>query len=175
MRFHPEVAFRFVGPNDPPPACRLIVLPGSKAVQADLAWFTRPGLGGSHPSPPALHGGRLIGICGGLQMLDRALHDHVGLEGVAGSIRNLDWRWTHQAQLAAERRLENVSGELPALPGSPAGRQLPPSTRKTNARGAAAAGQSGGSPRRPARWRPVQRQADSQPPTATARSIHRRR
>ncbi|KFB68213.1 MAG: Cobyric acid synthase [Candidatus Accumulibacter vicinus] len=39
LRFHPEVDFRFVGPNEPPPACDLIVLPGSKAVQADLAWL----------------------------------------------------------------------------------------------------------------------------------------
>jgi adenosylcobyric acid synthase len=35
----PEVDFRFVGPNEPPPPCDLIVLPGSKAVQADLAWL----------------------------------------------------------------------------------------------------------------------------------------
>jgi adenosylcobyric acid synthase len=52
LRFHPEVDFRFVGPHEPPP-CDLIVLPGSKAVQADLAWL-RARAGKRRSAAPAL-------------------------------------------------------------------------------------------------------------------------
>ncbi|MEF8709341.1 MAG: cobyric acid synthase [Candidatus Accumulibacter propinquus] len=117
LRFHPEVDFRFVGPNDPPPACDLIVLPGSKAVQADLAWLRAQGWEEAIRRH-LRYGGKLIGICGGLQMLGRALHDPLGLEGVAGSMPGLGWL-DYETQLAAEKTLENVSGEL-LLPGSPA-------------------------------------------------------
>ena len=117
LRFHPEVDFRFIGPNDPPPPCDLIVLPGSKAVQADLAWLRAQGWEEAIRRH-LRYGGKLIGICGGLQMLGRALHDPLGLEGVAGSMPGLGWL-DYETQLAAEKTLENVSGEL-LLPGSPA-------------------------------------------------------
>jgi len=117
LRFHPEVDFRFVGPNDPPPPCDLIVLPGSKAVQADLAWLRAQGWEEAIRRH-LRYGGKLIGICGGLQMLGRALHDPLGLEGVAGSMPGLGWL-DYETQLAAEKTLENVSGAL-LLPGSPA-------------------------------------------------------
>jgi adenosylcobyric acid synthase len=34
------------------------------------------------------YGGKVIGICGGLQMLGRQLHDPLGLEGQPGSGRD---------------------------------------------------------------------------------------
>ncbi|MBE2259132.1 MAG: cobyric acid synthase [Rhodobacteraceae bacterium] len=117
LRFHPEVDFRFVGPNEPPPACDLIVLPGSKAVQADLAWLRAQGW----EEAIARHlryGGKLIGICGGLQMLGRQLHDPLGIEGSRGSTAGLAWL-DYETRLAAEKTLQNVSGEL-QLPGSAA-------------------------------------------------------
>ncbi|WP_291995020.1 cobyric acid synthase [Candidatus Accumulibacter sp. ACC003] len=117
LRFHPEVDFRFVGPNDTPPACDLIVLPGSKAVQADLAWLRAQGW----EKAIARHlryGGKVIGICGGLQMLGRQLHDPLAIEGQAGSTPGLGWL-DYETRLAAEKTLQNVSGEL-LLPGSAA-------------------------------------------------------
>ena len=115
LRFHPEVDFRFVGPNDSPPPCDLIVLPGSKAVQADLEWLRAQGweeLIRRH----LRYGGKLIGICGGLQMLGRQLHDPLGLEGPPGSRPGLAWL-DYETRLAAEKTLQNVSGEL-LLPGA---------------------------------------------------------
>ncbi|HEX5802356.1 MAG TPA: cobyric acid synthase [Azospira sp.] len=121
LRFHPEVDFRFVGPNEAPPggddAVDLIVLPGSKAVQADLAWLR------AHGWEDAIrrhlrYGGKLIGICGGYQMLGRALHDPLGLEGAPGSVDGfglLDCETT----LEKEKQLKNVSGTL-CLAGAPA-------------------------------------------------------
>ncbi|MBV8503639.1 MAG: cobyric acid synthase [Paucibacter sp.] len=59
-----------------------IILPGSKSVAADLAWLRAQGL----DAPIARHaaaGKRLLGICGGLQMLGEALIDPHGLDGNA--------------------------------------------------------------------------------------------
>ncbi len=60
----------------------LVILPGSKHVAADLAWLHSAGLA------PALAahadgGGRLLGICGGLQMLGERLDDPHGVDGSA--------------------------------------------------------------------------------------------
>jgi adenosylcobyric acid synthase len=60
----------------------LVVLPGSKQVAADLGWLRAAGF------EPALHerlraGARLLGICGGLQMLGRELRDRTGVDGDA--------------------------------------------------------------------------------------------
>jgi len=121
LRFHPEVDFRFVGPNETPPVgdegCDLIVLPGSKAVQADLAWLREMGWEDAIRRH-LRYGGKLIGICGGLQMLGRALHDPHGLEGAPRSAAGLGLL-DYETTLAAEKTLENVSGTL-ALPGAPA-------------------------------------------------------
>jgi len=59
-----------------------IILPGSKAVAADLAWLRAQGL----DLPIAQHaaaGKPLLGICGGLQMLGESLLDPHGLDGNA--------------------------------------------------------------------------------------------
>jgi len=117
LRFHPDVDFRFVGPHEPVPACDLIVLPGSKAVQADLAWLRA--MGWEEAIRRHLrYGGKVSGICGGLQMLGMRLNDPLGLEGVPGSAPGLGL-FDYETTLAAEKNLENVSGTL-ALPGSPA-------------------------------------------------------
>jgi adenosylcobyric acid synthase len=116
LRFHPEVDFRFVGPHEPPPPCELIVLPGSKAVQADLAWLTAMGWEAAIRRH-LRYGGKLIGICGGLQMLGTLLDDPQGLESVPGSMPGLGLL-DFETTLAAEKTLENVDGTL-ALPGMP--------------------------------------------------------
>ncbi len=110
LRLHPQVAFRFVGPGEAIPPADLIVLPGSKAVQADLAWLRAQGW------EQAIwrhlrYGGKLIGICGGLQMLGRHLHDPLGLEGASASAAGLGLL-DLETTLAAEKRLVNVSGRL---------------------------------------------------------------
>lgn len=110
LRFHPEVDFRFVGPNETPPAADLIVLPGSKAVQADLAWLREMGWEAAIRRH-LRYGGKVIGICGGLQMLGRQLHDPYGLEGAAGSLAGLGLL-DFETTLEREKKLENVRGML---------------------------------------------------------------
>ncbi|WP_092948470.1 cobyric acid synthase [Roseateles sp. YR242] len=59
-----------------------IILPGSKAVAADLAWLRAQRLDQAITDHAAA-GGRVLGICGGLQMLGEALIDPHGLDGNA--------------------------------------------------------------------------------------------
>ncbi len=121
LRFHPEVDFRFIGPHDTPPPCDLIVLPGSKAVQADLAWLREHGWE-EVIRRHLRYGGKVIGICGGLQMLGRALHDPLGLEGQANTMPGLGWL-DYETTLETEKTLQNVVGTL-NLPGE-AGAAVP--------------------------------------------------
>ncbi|MBU4519508.1 MAG: cobyric acid synthase CobQ, partial [Gammaproteobacteria bacterium] len=59
-----------------------IVLPGSKATVADLAWLRAQGLDRA-VAQHAAQGGVVLGICGGLQMLGEALIDTHGIDGNA--------------------------------------------------------------------------------------------
>ena len=61
-----------------------IILPGSKSTASDLAWLRAQGLD-AFIAEHAARGGRVLGICGGLQMLGEALIDihHVESQGNA--------------------------------------------------------------------------------------------
>jgi adenosylcobyric acid synthase len=59
-----------------------IVLPGSKATSADLAWLRAQGLDAAVAAHSAA-GGTVLGVCGGLQMLGEALIDSHGIDGNA--------------------------------------------------------------------------------------------
>ena len=56
-----------------------VILPGSKSTAADLAWLRAQKLDAALNT----HRGRVLGICGGLQMLGEALIDPHGLDGNA--------------------------------------------------------------------------------------------
>ncbi|WBB74879.1 cobyric acid synthase [Micromonospora sp. WMMD1128] len=67
-------------------AADLVVLPGSKSTVADLAWLRETGLADAVRTHAAA-GRPLLGICGGFQMLGRAIHDPV--ESRRGSVPGL--------------------------------------------------------------------------------------
>lgn len=110
LRLHPQVDLRFIGPDEAVPAADLIILPGSKSVRADLAWLR------AHGWETAIrrhlrYGGKLIGICGGFQMLGLSLHDPDGLEGDAGSSDGLGL-FDLETTLEQKKLLRNVRGTL---------------------------------------------------------------
>ncbi|WP_445937917.1 cobyric acid synthase [Pseudomonas sp.] len=110
LRLHPQVELTFVGPGQPIPAADLIILPGSKSVRADLAFLREQGW----PAAIAKHlryGGKLLGICGGLQMLGTQIDDPHGLEGAAGSSPGLELL-EFSTVLEPEKQLRNVHGQL---------------------------------------------------------------
>lgn len=119
LRLHPQVDFSWVGPGQSIPPADLIVLPGSKAVQADLRWLREQGWE-SALQRHLRYGGKVVGICGGYQMLGRQLHDPQGLEGAPGSLPGLGLLDV-ETTLEAEKQLLNVEGRL-TLTGQPATR-----------------------------------------------------
>lgn len=84
LRLHPQVELQFIAPNQAPPAADLIILPGSKSVAADLAWLRQQGWE-NHIQKHLRYGGKLLGVCGGYQMLGNMIHDPHAIEGEAGS------------------------------------------------------------------------------------------
>ena len=110
LRWHPQVELVFAAPGRPLPGADLIVLPGSKSVQADLRALRSHGWDRDIRRHLRL-GGKLIGICGGMQMLGRTLHDPLGLEGPAGSVEGLGLLDLHTT-LAAQKQLRRVRGRL---------------------------------------------------------------
>ncbi|KAF0206515.1 MAG: cobyric acid [Gallionellaceae bacterium] len=110
LRLHPQVEFSFIAPGDPIPCADLIVLPGSKSVRSDLDSLRRAGWETSI-NKHLRYGGKIIGICGGLQMLGTAIHDPLGIEGEAGSSTGLGLLEL-STTLEAEKQLRNVRGTL---------------------------------------------------------------
>ena len=110
LRAHPAVEVRFVGPGENPPPADLIVLPGSKAVAADIAWLRAQGW--EHVIRRHLrYGGKVIGICGGLQMLGTAIHDPHGIEGAPGSHAGLGLL-NLETTLRPDKQLRETGGRL---------------------------------------------------------------
>ncbi|KQN74749.1 cobyric acid synthase [Duganella sp. Leaf61] len=84
LRAHPDVDLRFVCQGEPIPPADLIILPGSKNTRGDLAWLHTQGW----PAAIARHlryAGKVIGVCGGFQMLGTSVLDPLGMEGHAGA------------------------------------------------------------------------------------------
>ncbi|MGQ7794351.1 cobyric acid synthase [Faunimonas sp. B44] len=71
-----------------PPDCDLVIVPGSKSTIADLEALRREGW----DIDLAAHrrrGGRILGLCGGYQMLGRTIADPGGAEGPRGRVAGL--------------------------------------------------------------------------------------
>ncbi len=76
----PGVQVRFVRRAEEVGQPHAIILPGSKAVVADLLWLRQQGLADAILQVRA-RGAAVAGVCGGYQMLGRELIDPEGLEG----------------------------------------------------------------------------------------------
>jgi adenosylcobyric acid synthase len=110
LRLHPHVELRLVGPGEPLPPADLALLAGSKNVRADLEFLRR------QRWDEALlrhlrYGAKLIGVCGGMQMLGDWIHDPHGIEGPPGSSRGLGLLEL-ETTLQSEKQLRNVTGRL---------------------------------------------------------------
>lgn len=110
LRAHPQVDFRFVALSATPPPADLVILPGSKSVRADLAHLRQHGWN-EYLNRHLRYGGKLIGICGGLQMLGRRIADPRGIEDQAGDSLGFGWLEL-ETELAEEKTLRQVQGHL---------------------------------------------------------------
>ncbi len=110
LRLHPSVDIRFVGAKADIPPTDLVILPGSKNTVADLDWLRTNGWT-PYLQRHLRYGGKLMGICGGLQMLGTFIHDPGGVEGPPGSSPGLGWLDV-ETTLEPEKQLCNVTGRL---------------------------------------------------------------
>lgn len=113
LRLNPKVNLQFIAPDQAIPPADLVILPGSKSTRSDLAWLTQQGW------PAAIqrhlrYGGKIVGICGGFQMLGTVVEDPDGLEGDSGRTRGLGLL-AMDTRMVAGKQLKQVSGQLTGL------------------------------------------------------------
>ncbi|WIH21276.1 cobyric acid synthase [Photobacterium damselae] len=110
LRMHPQVNLMLVGKGEPLPPCDLVIIPGTKNVRDDLAYLKEQGWDQQIQRHLRL-GGKLMGICGGYQMLGQIIADPLGIEGKAGESQGLGYLDVTTV-LEQEKQLKQVSGTL---------------------------------------------------------------
>jgi len=110
LRLHPQVDLRYAAPGRPLPPCDLIILPGSKNTRGDLRALRERGWDGAI-NKHLRYGGKVIGICGGYQMLGRVVADPHGVEDLPGSTAGLNLL-DFATELTRRKRLQQVRGSL---------------------------------------------------------------
>lgn len=110
LRLHPQVNLQFIAAGQVKPDADVIILAGSKSVQSDLDWLKHQGWQ-EHIQKHLRYGGKVIGICGGYQMLGQQLHDPNGIEGPAGSCEGLGLL-DFETVLETQKQLTRVDGHF---------------------------------------------------------------
>lgn len=105
----PDVRLAMVPPGQPLPAdAALIILPGTKATIADLAFLRAQGWD-IDIAAHVRRGGAVLGICGGYQMLGTEIADPDGIEGEAQTVDGLGYLPV-VTRLTAAKRVVEVKG-----------------------------------------------------------------
>lgn len=110
LRAHPQVDLELLRPGQAMPAADLIILPGSKNVRRDLAYLREYGWDQAIQRH-LRYGGKLMGICGGYQMLGDVIHDPQGIEDTPGSIEGLQLLRL-STEFQTKKHLQQVEGYL---------------------------------------------------------------
>ena len=110
LRVVPQVDLKYVPPHSPIPPCDLIVLPGSKNVRADLTLMREMGWDKAI-ARHLRYGGKVLGICGGYQMLGTVIADPNGVEGSPGESQGLGYLMV-KTILQPEKQLTQDEGVL---------------------------------------------------------------
>ena len=105
----PSLRVAMIEPGQALPGnAHLVILPGSKATLADLADFRRNGWD-IDLRAHVRRGGRVLGLCGGYQMLGRRVADPDGIEGPPGSMEGLGLLDVRTV-LSSDKTLTEVTG-----------------------------------------------------------------
>jgi adenosylcobyric acid synthase len=111
LRQEPGVDLAFIPPGQPLPGnAAFVILPGTKATIADLAFFRAQGWD-VDLAAHVRRGGRVLGICGGFQMLGSRVADPEGLEGPPGSVAGLGYL-DMETNLTPHKLVRPVTGTL---------------------------------------------------------------
>ena len=88
LRLHPNINITYVRHTQAIPAVDLIIVPGSKNVLSDLAFLKNEGWD-QQIKCHLRYGGKVLGICGGMQMLGNTISDPNGVESSLGQVTGL--------------------------------------------------------------------------------------
>jgi len=109
LRLHPNVDLQYVKVFDSLPACDLVIVPGSKNVGGDLTVLSVEGWQ-TKLQRHLRYGGKLLGICGGFQMLGESIYDPLGIE--SGQTKTPGFRFAEfETELKGEKTLTRVEGQ----------------------------------------------------------------
>jgi adenosylcobyric acid synthase len=113
LRQEPSVELVFVPPGRPLPAdATWIIIPGTKATIADMEFMRGQGWD-IDILAHVRHGGRVLGICGGYQMLGTRISDPDGIEGLPRTVTGLGLLDVATV-MTGDKTLREVSGVLAA-------------------------------------------------------------
>ncbi len=111
LRLEGSIELCFLRPGEPIPGdAAIVILPGSKATIADLTALQETGWD-VDLAAHVRRGGRVLGICGGYQMLGQIISDPDGREGPAGSVSGLGLLDV-ATTLTSDKALRDVKGVL---------------------------------------------------------------
>ncbi|ABV88691.1 cobyric acid synthase [Shewanella pealeana] len=123
LRLNPQIDFNYVSlqtlaksqaqDQQALPPADLIIIPGSKNVRADLEFIREQGWD-TAIDKHLRYGGKVLGICGGYQMLGQAIDDPSGIEDIAGCSEGLGLL-PLVTELTANKILQQVEGHLTLL------------------------------------------------------------
>lgn len=109
LKLEPAVRLTMVAPGRPVPGdADLVIIPGSKSTRGDLAFLRAQGW----DIDIAAHlrrGGKVLGLCGGYQMLGRVIRDPEGTDGTPGETEGLGLLDV-ETTMAAGKRLARITG-----------------------------------------------------------------
>ncbi|MBR9788594.1 MAG: cobyric acid synthase [Vibrionaceae bacterium] len=88
LRLNPDINLRYVGKGEKIDKADLVILPGTKSVRDDLAYLRSQGWDKDILRHIRL-GGKVMGICGGYQMLGKTIDDPDGVESEPGMSEGL--------------------------------------------------------------------------------------
>lgn len=109
LRAEPGVSVELAHPGSAIPSdADLVVIPGTKSTRGDLEFIFKQGW--HHDIlAHARRGGHVLGICGGYQMLGRAVSDASGHDGTAGTTEGFGLLDV-ETEMGAEKRVTPVKG-----------------------------------------------------------------
>lgn len=123
LRTEPDVELVFIRSGERlPDDAALVVLPGSKSTISDLADLRAAGWDRDLLAH-VRRGGRVIGICGGYQMLGRKVHDPLGIEGGTVETQGLSLLDV-ETEMAPEKTVRNSTARSTEYDAPLAGYQI---------------------------------------------------
>lgn len=111
LRHEPSVDFSFIPPGAALPGdADLVIVPGTKSTLSDMAFLRAQGWD-IDLRAHLRRGGRVLGVCGGYQMLGARISDPDGVEGVPGAAEGLGLLGV-ETVMTGDKTLRPVTGRL---------------------------------------------------------------